>query len=811
MWPAVHLESLPHGSQFKPRKMPRKAGRSFIFYGEKRKKAGSDDKSGGNTALKKRLGSIGVVSAIGQPTIESGVEWTGEVATQPMVESVISKADSTAPENLEPLFDLLASGQAGNIPENTKRGVQDKQTRETSKPTDHMVEIHTQREMGLTLIINHDVPSVNGKEYDIVPEMGLLAPHSLGPAQLGGSIADPIDSELLRRVSGCGESPSTDFQGNGQMDIRDAVLQTEQQHTTGEELWRAEILTSAGHDSDQGSDHTSSHTSDQTNSDIHCGGVLDQENDLDEHELGQIRGLDERSDLGEILQRSDMHLRGELLGTGGADLGHRSVLDEIISSVSINEITMSAIPFNEKQAAGSSKDKEEAVTRQDEQSYNGSTGYSGILELIDLDFPVQTTKDDYSAAGEVGLGWSAGLALTPLSGAKSWIPGVNYASSDPLFLHAFVNGFVPAISPQRCHPQLTPMAVFMPQGIVEPMMREVFYACGAAFIANTNPTMQTVARRRYASCLTQFANRLTETGGLMEEWMVAAALLFTLRDKFSGLSAEHPTTHLAKAVELIRIFRRSTGDHSITLKFFVDSFLFNYSVVLLTGGPLALRILPSPFDIFDEWRPIFEFRPFQCFAPWMNNPVFGAANRAFELAAKVLWLAHRTPLDDNDMILACQLLAESYLLEAPKQEIDHPPLILQKELREVRESVAVHEVCNLLCQLFLIRLMHPELELLHAVVSARVRRIVDVMHTISKSSRLWIICSWLLMVTGLCAKLESDREFIASSCLRVSKLFRAQFLVQIEQFLRQAWGTDLHPGTGWSLLFESDVVLGFCL
>lgn len=402
------------------------------------------------------------------------------------------------------------------------------------------------------------------------------------------------------------------------------------------------------------------------------------------------------------------------------------------------------------------------------------------------------------------------LGLTPFSGSRSWIPGVELANNEPLFFHAFINGFIPSVSPQYSHPQLTPLAIFVPLGAHEPMMRDVFYACGAAFIAHKNPEVIAVARRRYAHCLTSFANRLSATGGKIEEWMVAAALLFTLRDKFSGSSPELPTSHLAKAVELIKVLRKTAGDTSISLKFFVDSFLFNYSVVLITGGRLARRILPSPFELFDNWRPIFESQPFQCFVPFMNNPVFGAAGPSFELAAKASWLVWLSPLEGQDMATACELLAQSYTLKLPS--IGEPTKEMSSwNFLRLQQSVVVHHICKLAAQLLLIRLMHPTLELSHKIVIDRVEQILAFTKTLSADTTLWIICSWLLLITGLSAETNEHREFIIECCLRVEDLFRASFMASVCTFLQKSWGTAESPGPGWSQLFNGIALEEICL
>lgn len=403
--------------------------------------------------------------------------------------------------------------------------------------------------------------------------------------------------------------------------------------------------------------------------------------------------------------------------------------------------------------------------------------------------------------------------LSVFSGCSSWIPGAEYTQNDPLFLHAFVNGFIPAVSPQHCHPLLSPMTIFMAQGIMDPMMREVIYACGAAFLTNENKGMLTEAKKRYANCLILFANRLSATGGEIQEWMVAAALLFTLRDKILQVSPEHPTRHLSKAIELLRALRRSIGDNSITLKFFVDSFLFNYSVTFLTTGPLAVKILPSPYEVFDEWRPIYENQLFKCFAPWMNNPVLGAATNAFELTAKSSWLISRAPLQDLEMVLACELLAKTYETALlPPLPSDRPDDLSGREYQYLQDSVAVDEAGKIASQILLLRLMNPTLELSHDIVQSRVRRVLSVLDTISPTTSLWVICPWLLLITGLCAETLADRKSIVEKCKRAGHMGRGtEFMVRVDPILKESWGTEENPGRGWDTLFDSAALRNLCL
>lgn len=432
----------------------------------------------------------------------------------------------------------------------------------------------------------------------------------------------------------------------------------------------------------------------------------------------------------------------------------------------------------------------------------------GASSMFALD--TKSTFDD-EIAPDFECGDALLLAMGGLSAPVAWIPGLDVPYENRQFLHAFVNGFVPSISPQHCHPQLTPLSVFMPQGVAEPLMLEVFYACGAAFMASGDPSLQVVSKRRYASCLNKFANRLAMTGGVIEKWMVAAALLFTLRDKFNGSSPEQPTLHLSKAVILIRTLREQLGDQSISIKVFVESCLFNYSMVLITGGKSMMQMLPSPFEIFEEWRPIYESKPFMGPVPWMNNPVFGAASRSFELAAKASWLVSKCPLNDEDMAIACDLLSATYRLKLPTIAVDHSGSIAPHEYVRLHESVAISELTRLGCQLLLSRMISPSLELDHDVVQGRIRVLISIFKSLSLDTPLWVVCGWVLLVTGLSCVMPEDRQFILLLCYRSARSCHAAFLVQIAKFMETAWGTDECPGPGWNLLFNTSATKSICL
>lgn len=398
-----------------------------------------------------------------------------------------------------------------------------------------------------------------------------------------------------------------------------------------------------------------------------------------------------------------------------------------------------------------------------------------------------------------------------LNGCLTWVPGLDFSTNEAYLFHAFVNGFMNAVSPQFCHPQLTPVAIFVPQGIERPLMKNIFAACGAAFLSCKLPDLHAIARRKYAVCLEGFASTLTTCKDETQEWMAAAALLFCLRDKVFGCQLYQPAAHLTQALHILRKLRKKKDTNAVVVKFMIESFLFNYSNVLLSCDSAVVKRLPSPFEVFDEWRAVFEHIPFSCSVPWMNNPVFGAASGAFELSAKVSWLSFHFPLNGDHMITACELLVATYKLKLPEALEEMWAGRSASEFKHLKESLLVAELLVSSCQLLLAKLMNPDLEQADNLVQTKVSAICKRLRDLSPTSQEWVIMGWPMLVTGTAAILPEHRNMILELCLRSYELFHTAFMKQLAEFLVMAWGTEAEPGPGWNALFDRSSLLTVCV
>ncbi|PVH23487.1 hypothetical protein CXQ85_003777 [Candidozyma haemuli] len=401
---------------------------------------------------------------------------------------------------------------------------------------------------------------------------------------------------------------------------------------------------------------------------------------------------------------------------------------------------------------------------------------------------------------------NAVYSMAPSNALVAWGTSLSTDNESPLLFQAFLEGFLNSVSPQPCHPRLSPQANFVPLAMSNPTMMDIFNACGASFLSRTDPSMRVEAKRRYSLCLTNFANSLSKAQEGAEEWMAAAVILLCLRDKFSGTSPIVPASHLAKALEMIRQLRKKGKSSVISLKFLVESFLFNYTVMLLTGTQEVVQRLPSPFEVYDEWRTILDCTPFHTALPFMKYPVFGAARQVYEIAAKVSWLYSRLPLSALDKAVACDLLRQTYTTELPEISSSAKTELLPSELVHLQESIYLADIIRSCCILLLHKLLFPRLEKNDPSVQEIVGNIINRLYALTAESPIWIICAWPLLVCGMATSAVSHQHFIYSQCQRCASRFQMEFLDQIGKFLVSVWGTENEPGMGWDCLFNRDII-----
>ncbi|OBA14604.1 uncharacterized protein OGAPODRAFT_83563 [Ogataea polymorpha] len=263
--------------------------------------------------------------------------------------------------------------------------------------------------------------------------------------------------------------------------------------------------------------------------------------------------------------------------------------------------------------------------------------------------------------------------------------------------------------------------------------------------------VRTTRRKRSAGCLSLTYLKLALE--VIRSWPAISAIIRVKEppplDYLDDIS--HPV------VEEKQVPLRST-DRTL-----LESFLFNYSIILVLCQKEWLLELGSPFDIFNEFRPFLKTPLYQCPVPWMNNPMVGVALCAIELVAKASWLWH-------------------YYLFNPQHEA---------------LAVQVHSAAKY----FIVSLLPPDVKF---VQPKHVRRKLEDsskdLEKLAFHSQTSSICTWLFAVIGTSMIHQKDQNYLMwrienfASALRISCFW----------LWKGTWGTKGNPGQGWNVLLKKN-------
>lgn len=72
------------------------------------------------------------------------------------------------------------------------------------------------------------------------------------------------------------------------------------------------------------------------------------------------------------------------------------------------------------------------------------------------------------------------------------IPGFEFTEYDKVFYANFVEKFLLSLTPPHCHSLLSRSEILLPYSLLNPIVCEVFLACGASFHASVMPVMPNI-------------------------------------------------------------------------------------------------------------------------------------------------------------------------------------------------------------------------------------------------------------------------------------------------------------------------------
>ncbi|GMM47632.1 hypothetical protein DAPK24_042300 [Pichia kluyveri] len=133
----------------------------------------------------------------------------------------------------------------------------------------------------------------------------------------------------------------------------------------------------------------------------------------------------------------------------------------------------------------------------------------------------------------------------------------NRHNENGLLYNAFVNGFMIEVSPQLAHFKLQPGSAFIPTGLENPMLQNLFFSCGAAFVYATtkNDTMLQLCHDKLNNSVVEVKSFLqSQNLEGNETWLIIYLLLLHLKLRFVYESQVIHTLSIIAAIEAIKVW-----------------------------------------------------------------------------------------------------------------------------------------------------------------------------------------------------------------------------------------------------------------
>lgn len=505
------------------------------------------------------------------------------------------------------------------------------------------------------------------------------------------------------------------------------------------------------------------------------------------------------------------------------------------------------------------------------------------------------------------------------------------SNQNSMFYDAFINGFITDISPQLAHFKLQPGAAFIPSGLENSVVQNLFIACGASFLYSAMPTkeMELLSKVKFNESvgdLTTLIGNKDIHGH--ENWVIIFLLLAYLKTKFIYDGQRSHTLAMITIIEAIKLWvvkkqqdqeivnenraatsriteindfddgihknhipsiindktslssntmhdsslncrlvsfesqdsteisfknianqlklrqeynqPRMTGSHNIS-SFFLDSasieteillaldentdcgkipklfsyertmlesFICNYSHMLLVCDRSLIQHITSPFVVFDMVRPYLTVPIYRCAVPWMNHPVVGAALPLFELQAKVCWCGLFFPLSNHHKTIVSNIrnTANFYIRPIlPLEVYSREPETVQKKLLE---SCYAAEILAKAIFIYSTKLLYPNMSCEDQVIQIALEEAYTAFQCISAESQVHIILSFCLSVLGTVAIKPKHRLYFLSKLEKLQEVFQINCFHRIKIFCTLAW-SPREDGTrirGWDVLVDPAVL-----
>lgn len=454
-----------------------------------------------------------------------------------------------------------------------------------------------------------------------------------------------------------------------------------------------------------------------------------------------------------------------------------------------------------------------------------------MLFLYDLKTPNSTTDvSTKSSPFKPANPWLE----TVFTSSSSYLPHMTLLPQDSEFFHHFISDFLPSIKLPHSHPLLSPELVYVQLAAQSEIITEVYLCCGASFLAfhhaNTTDGSLEVCRRLSSLAESKYRNAVMLLGDAIKnrkvdidsDWLFAAGLMLLLRDRSYAKNGSRCCKHLMFIYQLLKRRLDKKEDETVpgqelflytnitaTERSLFDSFVFNYSAILLSCSKQDLISLPSPYDVFPnlkQWmnHPIYK----DCNTNWMNNPVLGSAFDSYEILSKLSWLLRfhfnreaepsMYDIDDAefwDLIipLRAEIAATSRKISSFRQQVE----VLQSTLPKatfaaLRSNVSVATITVEACKILMEKLVNPTIPSFLSIIQDALRTIFQELHHIPPENHSNCLITVSLFLAGISTTTQTQRTTFEERLGEISKSLASNVGHNLISVLKFGWDKEDH-------------------
>lgn len=408
-----------------------------------------------------------------------------------------------------------------------------------------------------------------------------------------------------------------------------------------------------------------------------------------------------------------------------------------------------------------------------------------------------------------------------------------YCTDELFLLYIAVKYWLVNTGPQETHPLLTTLSTFTRNFQDNPVLKEVFLCCGATFMEYyESEIFSKLSTELYQSTLMLIKKYLEDNPEEDNKpWLLASYQLLCVRNKTAINSTVNDCVqclsnayrvikspyYLAKIKSIATTEEKYVEElvleieHDTSLKkpelephdrMYLESFIYNYSVALLWAVDISK--LPNPYSVYGVLGKYLRCFIYQCDFRWMNNPIVGASFEAFEILAKVSYIARLPlPLDKNGIWY-------KRALQLQKQAYYHTPSILpnldqakigEKMYNRCKVNLLVGEIVAKTSFLLISKVIeYKKFDILSC--QKLVSEIVKNIEKIPKGDLIWAIVTWSVIVCGVFTTDSENQKKILSFLDYIRDKFHLLPLFNSKIFLFETWKLPINERL--DILFDRD-------